>query len=287
MRALQFAETGPPDVLHVAELPPPRAADGQVRIAVRAVAVNPIDWKYRSGRMRVDLPYTPGTDVAGVVDEVGDGIEDVAVGDAVFGSAVAAGAAEHAVLEQWAAKPAGLPFEEAAGFVGAAETATRALDAVAVGEGDTVVIAGASGGVGSAAVQLAVARGARVIGTASERNHGYLRELGAEPIPHDAIAGLDERVDAGFDTAGRGAVADLIALTGDPQKVVTIADFSDHGAQVTTKPSAWHALGVAAGLYEEGRFRLPVQRAFPLEDAAEAHRVSEAGHVRGKLILTL
>lgn len=285
MRALQFSETGDPDVLHVADIPEPHAGDGQIRVAVRAVAVNPIDWKFRSGMMDVDLPYTLGNDVAGIVDE--SNVEGVEPGDAVFGSAVRAGAAEYAVVEHFAPKPDDLSFEEAAGFVMASETATRALDEVGVGDGSTVVIAGASGGVGSAAVQLAVARGARVIGTASDGNHDYLRSLGAEPIAHDAIGTVTGAVDAGLDTAGKGAVQDLIALTGDPDKVVTIADFGDHGAKITSKSSAWQALGVAADLYEEGRFSLPVAESFALTDAAAAHRRSEEGHVRGKLVLTL
>ncbi len=284
MRALQFSETGDAGVLHVADVPEPHAGSGEIRIAVRAVAVNPIDWKYRSGMMEVPLPHTLGSDVAGVVDEVGEGVEDVAVGDAVFGSATA-GAAEHAVVEHWVRKPDDLSFEEAAGFVMATETATRALDEVGVGDGTVLVIAGATGGVGGAAVQLAVARGARVIGTASASNQDHLRSLGAEAIGHDAIGSITEAVDAGFDTAGKGAVRDLIALIGDPQKVVTIADFSDHGAKITTKPIAWHALGLAAELYEAGRFSQPVAQTFPLEDAAAAHRLSEDGHVRGKLIL--
>ncbi len=207
----------------------------------------------------------------------------------MFGSATAAGAAEHAVVTAFAHKPENLSFEEAAGFVMASETATRALDTVGVGDGTTLVIAGAAGGVGSAAVQLAVARGARVIGTASEGNHDYLRELGAEPIDHDAIATVSGPVDAGFDTAGKGAVADLIELTGDADKVVTIADFSDHGAHISSggEGRSWQALQVAADLSEAGRFTLPVTQTFTLEDAAEAHRGSETGHVRGKLILTV
>jgi NADPH:quinone reductase-like Zn-dependent oxidoreductase len=296
MRALMFDEYGPPDVLHVAEAPEPHAARGQIRVAVRAVAVNPIDCKIRrGGMMEVELPYIGGGDVAGVVDEVGDGVSDVAVGDAVFGGATGAGAAEHAVLQAGATKPDDLSFEQAAGFVTAAETAVRAMDLVAVGEGSVLVIAGAAGGVGSAGVQLALARGARVIGTASEGNHDYLRSLGAEPTTYgdglaDRVRALADRVDAGFDTAGKGAVRDLIELTGDPAKVVSIADFgaAELGAHVTSggEGRSWHALQQAADLYTAGRFSLPVAQTFAFADAAEAHRLSEDGHVRGKLVLT-
>lgn len=289
MRALQFSATGDPGVLQVADVPEPHAGPGEIRVAVRAVAVNPIDWKYRRGLMEVPLPCRLGTDVAGVVDEVGEAVEGVAEGDAVFGATPAGGAAEYAIVAHFARKPGAVSFEEAAGFVLASETATRALDLVDVGTRTSLVIAGAAGGVGSAAVQLAVARGARVIGTASEANHDYLRSLGAEPIAHDGIRAIADRVDAGFDTAGKGAVADLIAITGDPGKVVTIADFSDHGAKLTSgsEGRSWWALHVVADLCETGRFTLPVARTFPLEDAAAAHRLSEEGHVRGKLVLTL
>lgn len=285
MRAVQFSSFGGPEVLEVVNAPEPHAGPGQVRVAARAVAVNPFEIKQRRGLFGGDLPLIPGSDVAGVVDEVGEGVTGLAIGDAVFGSAARAGYAESVVLKAWAPKPDGLDHAMAAGFVTAAETAARSLDLVGLGEGDTLVVAGASGGVGSAAVQLAVARGARVIGTASEGNHDYLRSLGAEPIPHDGIPAVSDPVDAGFDTAGKGAVADLIVLTGDPAKVVTIADFGEHEGLTTTRQSAWYALALAAELHAQERFSLPVAGVYAFEDAAAAHRASEGGHVRGKLIL--
>lgn len=279
MRALSYSEFGGPEVLRVVDVPEPDPGPGQIRIAVRAAAVNPFDWKQRSGMMGGELPIIPGFDAAGEVE---------GTGERVFGQAVGGACAEHAVLAHWATMPADLSFEEAAGFVTASEAAVRSLDLVGVADGTTVVIVGASGGVGSAAVQFARERGARVIGTASEANHDYLRKLGAEPVAHDGLATLETQVDAGFDTAGRGAVRELIALTGDPARVVTIADFAagESGAHVSSQTSAWQALGEAAGLFAAGRFSLPVAQVFALEDAAEAHRISEAGHVRGKLILT-
>jgi NADPH:quinone reductase-like Zn-dependent oxidoreductase len=172
------------------------------------------------------------------------------------------------------------------------EAAVRCLDLVGVGEGTVLVIDGATGGVGSAAVQLAVARGARVIGTTNEEGLDYLSALGAEPTTYgpglaERVRALTDRVDAGFDTAGKGGVPALIELTGDPGRVVTTADFdaADLGVHVTSKTSAWHALQEAAALFEQGRFHLPVAQAFALEDAAEAHRLSETGMVRGKLVL--
>jgi NADPH:quinone reductase-like Zn-dependent oxidoreductase len=298
MKALQYAEYGPSSVLHVVDVPEPHAGPGQVRIAVWAVAINPFDWKVRSGAFGDTtpsrLPVIPHTDVAGVVDEVGDDVTDVAPGDQVFGVA-RNGAAEFAVLKRWTAKPAGMPFDEAAGLPAVVEAAGRALGLLGVQKGQTVVVNGAAGGVGIAATQLAVARGATVIGTASERNHEFLRELGAIPVtygpglPDRVRAAAPQGVDLALDTAGRGAVADLIALTGVPSNVVSIADFDAPklGARVTdgSEGRAWETLREAADLYEQGRFTMPVERSFPLSEATAAHDLSESGHVRGKVIL--
>jgi NADPH:quinone reductase-like Zn-dependent oxidoreductase len=299
MRALRYTEYGGPEVLSVGEAPEPHAGPGQVRVRVRAASVNPIDTKVRSGTMGGDpaaLPRTPGVDAAGVVDEVGDGVDDVAVGDPVMGLGSAT-AAEQAVLHTWTAKPDAMSWEEAAALPLGAETAARALDLLGVREGTTLLVEGAAGGVGSAAVQLAVARGARVIGTASARNHDYLRRLGAEPTTYGE--GLVERVrelapegvDAALDTAGKGSVPQLVQLVPDPAQVVSIADFgaTEHGARVTSggEERAGYALAEAARLHGEGRYAVEVERTFPLADAAEAHRLSEGGHVRGKLVLVV
>jgi NADPH:quinone reductase-like Zn-dependent oxidoreductase len=297
VRAVRYSQYGGPEVLGVADVEEPHAGPGQIRVAVRAASVNPIDWKIRSGAlaqtMPVDLPQIPGRDAAGVVDEVGDGVEHVAAGDEVFGFTVGFGAAEYALLDGFARKPDGMSWEEAAGIPVAAETSVRALELVGLNEGQTVLINGAAGGVGTAAVQIARARGARVIGTASERNHDFLRSLGAEPTTYGP--GLVERVralggaDLAFDTAGQGALRDLIEITGGPDKVITIADYGagELGVRITGGGSdarAVHALGEAAALWQQGRFSLPVQ-AFPFSQAADAHRLSEDGHVRGKLVL--
>ena len=298
MKAVQFSEYGGPEVLHVSDVEEPHAGAGQIRVAVRGAGVNPVDWKVRSGAMQqfipIDLPGIPGSDVAGVVDEVGDGVTDVSVGDEVFGFAVGGAAAEEAVLEHYAKKPAGMSWAEAAGLPVAVETAVRTLDLLGLEPGQTILVNGAAGGVGSAAVQFARARGARVIGTASEGNHEFLRTLGAEPTTYgdgmvDRVRALaPDGVDLALDTAGRGALPELIEITGSPDNVVTIADFSaaEHGVRVSTGAErSWEALGQAAQLAEAGELTLPVERTFPFEQAPEAHRISEDGHVRGKLVL--
>ena len=300
MRAVQYSRFGGPEVLEVVEAPDPHPGPGQIRVAVRAAAINPIDWKLRSGAMGGELPQRTGREVAGVVDEVADGVTDVVPGDEVFGFAAGgAGAAELALLEDYAPIPPSLDFAGAAGLPVAVETAVRTLDLLGVGPGTTLVINGASGAVGTAAVQIARSREARVIGTASPGNHDYLHSLGAEPTTYGD--GLVERVralapdgvDAALDAAGGGALPALVELTGDPEHVVTIADHP--GAEQTGARfsggmgtgRAVHALREIGELIEAGRFSLPVAQTLPFEQISEAHRLSETGHVRGKIVLVL
>lgn len=299
MKAIQFAEYGGPEVLELVDVEEPHAGPSQVRIAVRAAGVNGIDWKIRSGFMKdqtpIPLPSGTGVDAAGVVDEVGAGVTGVAVGDAVFGSGSAT-LAEYAVLANWAVKPDGLSFEEAAGFPVPVETSIRILDLVGVLAGQTLLVSGASGGVGSATVQIARDRGITVIGTASERNHEYLRSLGAVPTTYGD--GLVERVgafapdgiDAALDIAGSGVIPELIELTGDPSKVLSIADFSapSHGAQVSSSgPNAGAAFAQAARMFTAGKLSIPVEKTFPLDAAARAQAESAAGHAAGRIVVTV
>ena len=298
MRAARFSSFGGPEVLEIVDVPEPHPGPGEIRIAVRAAGINPVDWKSRQGMMGSDLPSGTGYDAAGVVDELGDGVAGVAVDDEVFGQGRDV-AAQFAVLTQWARVPAGLNFTAAAGLPMAVETATRGLDLLGVGDGDTVLVNGASGGVGSAAVQIARERGARVIGTASEPNHEYLRSLGAEVVTYGE--GLAERVralvpdgvDAAFDVAGGGQLPALVELAGGTRRVLTIADFAgaeENGVQVSGGPGtemAYHAIREIVPVIEAGHFSLPVSRTFPLEEIAEAHRASQGGHVRGKLVLVV
>lgn len=299
MKAVQFTEYGGPDVLQLVEVDEPHAGGGQVRIKVRAAGVNGLDWKIREGSMRELMPLTlpagTGMEAAGVVDEVGEGVTDVRVGDAVFGYGTAT-FAEHAVLWSWAKKPAGLPFEEAGGFPAAVETALRILGQVGVQPGETLLVSGASGGVGSAVIQFARQRGINVIGTASERNQEYLEKLGAVSTTYGP--GLVSRVralapngvDAALDIAGSGVIRELIELTSEPARVLSIADFSapSYGAQVsTTFSDAAEAFAEAARLFAEGKFHLPVEKTFPLAQAGEAQAANAAGHTVGKLIVTV
>lgn len=298
MKAVQFNEYGDPDVLHVVEIDEPHAGPGQVRIKVAAAGVNGMDWKIRAGYLKDVIPLTfpagVGLDASGVVDEVGDGVDDVTVGDAVFGSGSAT-YSEIAVLDYWAAKPDSLSFAEAAGYPIPVETAIRILDQVGVQPGQTLVVSGASGGVGSAVLQIAGDRGITVIGTASAANQDYVRSLGATATTYGD--GLVERVralapngvDAALDLAGSGVIAELIELTGEPARVLSIADFAapEHGAQVSTDSANQNAAyAEAARLAGAGKLSIPVQESFPLDQAAEAHALSAAGHVNGRLVVS-
>ena len=299
MKSAQFSRFGGPEVLQIVDLPEPHAGRGEIRIAVHAAGVNASDWKKRQGQLDQELPQTLGYEAAGVVDEVGAGVTGVHIGDQVVGvGGGGAAQAEFAVLSTWVAIPTSLDFAGAAALPSTVETAARALDQLGVTEGSTVLINGASGSIGSAAVQFAVHRGARVIGTGSPVTHDYLRSLGAEPIAYGE--GMSDRVrviapegvDLALDVAGSGVLPELIDLAGGADHVVTIADFpgaQQHGVRFSRGDSgrAEYALELAAELVDSGAFQIPVGATFPLVDVAEAHRVGESGKVRGKLVLTV
>ena len=298
MRALQYKAYGGPEVLEWAEAPDPHAGAGQIRIAVRAASVNPIDWKAFSGAMSGGEPLAGtgylGYDAAGVVDEVGERVTGVAVGDEVFGRGRNT-QAEYAVLDSWAAKPPSVDWAVAAAAGVAGETSERGLRLLDVKAGDTLFVDGGAGGVGAVAVQMALARGAKVIASAGEANHDYLREIGATPVLYGG--GVAERVraaaggpvDAVFDVAGKTPVEELISLAPEPSQVVSIANFTagQAGARVTGGGADSHpmeALALVAELLAQNKLVVKVQT-FPFDRAAEAYRISQGGHVRGKLVL--
>ena len=298
MRALQFSTYGGPEVLEWAEAPDPHPGPGEIRIAVRAASVNPIDWKSISGMLARGKPMEgtgfPGRDAAGVVDEVGEGVTGVAVGDEVFGRGNGT-QAEYAVLNAWAAKAPSIDWAVAAAAGVAGETSERVLRLLDVDAGDTLFVDGGAGGVGAVAVQMALARGAKVIASASEANHDYLRELGATPVRYGE--GLADRVlsaaggpvDAVLDVAGKTPVEELLSLVPEPSQVLTIANYSagQAGARVSgggAESRPMEALALTADLLADNKLVIKVQT-FPFDRAAEAYRISQSGHVRGKLVL--
>jgi NADPH:quinone reductase-like Zn-dependent oxidoreductase len=298
MRALQYTAYGGPEVLEWAQAPAPHPGPGQLRIAVRAASVNPIDWKAFSGAMSGGEPMAGtgylGSDAAGVVEEVGQGVTGVAVGEEVFGRGQHT-QAESALLDAWAAKPPAIDWAVAAAAGVAGETAERGLRLLEVKAGDTLFVDGGAGGVGAVAVQMAIARGARVIASASQANHDYLRELGATPVRYGqgvaerVRAAAGGRVDAVFDVAGKTPVQELISLAPAPSQVLSIANFAagQAGARVTgggADSRPMEALALVADLLAQNKLVLKVQT-FPFDRAAEAYRISQGGHVRGKLVL--
>jgi NADPH:quinone reductase-like Zn-dependent oxidoreductase len=298
MRALQYSSYGGPEVLAWADAPEPHAGPGQIRIAVQAASVNPLDWKLFSGALAGGEPVGGtgylGFDAAGVVDEVGDGVEGIGVGDDVFGKGQNT-QAEYAVLDAWAVKPASVDWAVAAAAGVAGETSERGLRLLGVKSGDVVFIDGGAGGVGAVAVQLALVRGAQVIASSGASNDDYLREIAATPVRYgDGVAdrvraAAGGPVDAVLDVAGKTPIEELTGLVQEPSQVVTIANFAagQAGARVTTgdgdsQPTS--ALAEVADLLADNRLVIKVQT-FPFARATEAYRISQAGHVRGKLVL--
>ncbi|GAB2594788.1 NADP-dependent oxidoreductase [Microlunatus antarcticus] len=299
MRALTYTENGGPEVLHVAAVPEPHAGPGRIRVKVAAAGVNPIDWKIIGGFMPGSEAPTqatvPGFDAAGVVDEVGDGVAGVAVGDDVFGLGTGT-QAELAVLTAWAPKPASLDWSVAAAAPSALETSERVLRLVGAQPGQILFVAGGAGGVGAVLVQLAVARGLTVVASAGADNQGYLTEIRAIPVLYGD--GLVERVraaapggvDVVVDVAGKTPAADLFALAPSHDKVISIANFdlaAEGGLVTGGNPAEQHpveALAEGVDLLRENKIVIKVQT-FPLDRAAEAYATSLSGHVRGKLVL--
>ena len=298
MRALQFSEYGSPEVLTWADAPVPHAGPGEIRIAVRAASVNPVDWKMLTGALSGGQPLAGtgylGRDAAGVVDEVGEGVSGVSAGDQVFGGGQNT-QAECAVLNAWAVKPSSIDWAVAAAAGVAGETSERGLRLLGVKAGETIFIDGGAGGVGAVAVQMAVARGARVIASSSEANHDYLREIGAIPVLYgegvgDRVrAAAGGQVDAVFDVAGKTPAEELVSLVAEASQVVSIANFAagQAGARVTggdVDSRPMEALAEVAELLAQNKLVIKVQT-FPFDRAAEPYHISQAGHVRGKLVL--
>ncbi|MEV0374388.1 NADP-dependent oxidoreductase [Streptomyces sp. NPDC050636] len=307
MKAITYRTYDGPDVLEYRDVPNPKLGADAVLVRVKAASVNPVDWKiqagYLDGVMDAVFPVIPGWDVAGVVEETGVGVAEFAPGDEVIGYVredfVSRGTfAEYvaAPIRTLARKPANLTFEEAAGLPLAGLTAYQSLTrALNVGSGDTVLVHAAAGGVGSLAVQIAAALGARVIGTAGERNHDYLRGLGAEPVAYgeglaDRVRELAPRgVDAVLDLVGGEALKISPGLLTGTGRLASIADgavLGLGGRYVFVRPDA-EDLEALTALAERGALRVEVAATFPLEQAADAQRLNREGHTRGKVIVTV
>ncbi|TLQ46854.1 NADP-dependent oxidoreductase [Streptomyces marianii] len=308
MKAISYRRYGGPEVLECGELPMPKLGPDSVLVKVRAAAVNPVDWKCREGHLDPVLdavfPVVPGWDLSGVVVRPGVSVPEFSEGEEVIGYVredfLSRGTfAEYvaAPVRTLARKPRNLSFEEAAGLPLAGLTAyqviTQGLGGVT--HGDTVLVHAAAGGVGSIAVQLARHFGARVIGTGSEPSHEYLRDLGAEPVAYGE--GLAERVralapdgvSAVFDCVGGEALAQSAPLLAEGGRIASIADHAVTGLggrYVFVRPNTADLYRLSE-LAEEEVVSVHVARVLPLERTAEAHRLSQEGHTRGKIVVTV
>ncbi|WP_329009937.1 MULTISPECIES: NADP-dependent oxidoreductase [unclassified Streptomyces] len=307
MKAISYRRYGGPEVLEYGELPEPKVGPDQVLIRVRAAAVNPVDWKCREGYLDPILntvfPVVTGWDVSGVVVRPGASVVEYEEGDEVIGyvreDLLSLGTfAEYiaAPVRTLARKPAAMSFEEAAGLPLAGLTAYQVLVQILnVRRGETVLVHAAAGGVGSLAVQIASHLGARVIGTASERNHAYVRSLGGEPVGYgeglaERVRGIaPEGVDAVFDTVGGETLKVSAQLLAPGGRLASIADpdVTEYGGRYWfVRPDA-EDLTKLARLADQGAVSVHVDRTFPLERTAEAQRLSQEGHARGKIVVTV
>jgi NADPH:quinone reductase-like Zn-dependent oxidoreductase len=303
MKAVRFDEYGPVDVLKVVDVPTPAPGPGQVLIQVKAAGINPGEAKIRVGllhdRWPATFPSGQGSDLAGVVAQAGPGVTGFAVGDEVIGySDDRTSQAEYVLVEEQnlTARPAGVPWEVAGALYVAGATAYAAVRAVALTEGDTVVVSGAAGGVGSIAVQLARRAGATVIGLASPANHEWLAGHGVIPVAYgDGVAGRIRqaagKVDAFIDTHGDGYVQLALELGVEPSRIDTIADFdaiTKYGVKGDGNAAGASAANLAelARLIADGQLEVPVAATFPLSGVQDAYRRLAGGHIRGKIVLT-
>ncbi|GAC70236.1 putative oxidoreductase [Gordonia soli NBRC 108243] len=294
-----FDRYGPPDVLRIAELPDPVPGPGQIRVRVRAAGVQPFDVAVRTGTMpwvQANFPQQVGQEYAGVVDAVGEGVDDIRPGDPVLGSTMLAGHATAVVVDAVTAvhKPAELDFVTAGALVAAAQTSTGALDELAVGAGDVLLVHAAAGSVGTLALQVARHRGATVIGTASPANHDALRALGAVPVAYgpdlvDAVRATGLVPSVALDAAGGQAIPASVELGVPVDRIGTIVDdemAARHGARVVRAQRSPTRLASVVAAVAEGRITIPI-RPFAFADVAAAHTTVEAGHGHGKVVLVV
>jgi NADPH:quinone reductase-like Zn-dependent oxidoreductase len=301
-KAVRFEEYGGTDVLKVVDVPRPVPGPGEVLVRVRAAGINPGESKIREGllaaRWPAVFPSGQGSDLAGIVAETGPGVTGFSAGDEVIGyTDNRSSQAEYVPVEaqNLTARPAGVPWEVAGSLFVAGVTAYAAVRAVALTPGDTMVVAGAAGGVGSIAVQLAVRAGATVIGLASEPNHEWLAGHGVIPVTYgdgvaDRIRQAAGQVDAFIDTFGADYVQLALDLGVDPSRVDTIVNFpavERYGVKAEGNAAGASAgvLAELAELIEEGQLEVPVAATFPLAEVRDAYRRLEQGHIRGKVVL--
>ena len=302
VKAVRFDEYGGVEVLKVVDVPRPAPGAGQVLVQVKAAGINPGEAKIRAGLLRARWPATfpsgQGSDLAGIVAETGPGVTGVSVGDEIIGwTDNRASQAEYVAVEEQhqTAKPAGVSWEVAGALFVAGTTAYATVRAVGLTEGDTVVVSGAAGGVGSLAVQLARRAGATVIGLASQAHYAWLAGHGVIPVAYgdgvaDRIQRAASKVDAFIDTFGAGYVQLALELGVEPSRIDTIANFeavARYGvkAEGNAAGASASALADLAGLIADGELDVPIAATFPLDRVQDAYRRLAEGHILGKIVL--
>jgi NADPH:quinone reductase-like Zn-dependent oxidoreductase len=302
MKAVRFDEYGGVDVLKVVDVPRPAPETGQVLVQVKAAGINPGEAKIRDGLLHSRWPATfpsgQGSDLAGIVAEIGPEVTGFSVGDEVIGwTDNRASQAEYVVVEEQhlTPKPAGVPWEVAGALFVAGATAYATVRAVDLTEGDTIVVSGAAGGVGSIAVQLARRAGATVIGLASEAHHSWLAGHGVIPVAYgdeaaDRILRAADKVDAFIDTFGADYVQLALELGVEPSRIDTIANFEAvqrYGVKAEGNAAGASAsvLAELAGLIADGQLEVPITATFPLDRVQDAYRRLAEGHLLGKIVL--
>lgn len=300
MKAITYPGYGEPSVLELSDIADRPVGPGEILVRLVAASVNPVDWKTTAGYLAdyapVTFPAVAGSDLAGTVVAVGDGVDGFRVGDGVVGSvAPFVGAFSELVpvaAAVAAAKPDGLTFAEAACLPTAGLTALTAIRAVAPESGDTVVVNGAAGGIGSFVTQLARARGARVVGICSPESADHVRRLGAEPVAYgpgltSRLPELDPATTSLVDTHGGEALADLVAVVGDPARAVSVAapGIGELGGRYLVVAPDGGDLAELAGSAAAGGLEVVVAQSFPVRDARAAYERLRAGGVHGKVVL--
>lgn len=298
-RFVQYQQFGGPDVIEVAEVDPPHPGAGQVRVRVLAAGLNPVDFKiYHGGPVAAAygavVPSGVGNDFSGVIDELGDGVTEWSLGDEVFGGSRNFAEADFVVVDAGVLirKPAGLPFEVAGSLAVVGRTAWASVNALKLSPADTVLVSAAAGGVGVLAAQLALARGATVVGTASTANHDYLRSLGVVPVSYgDGLAdrireAAPQGITAVLDNHGPATIEVAVGLGVPLNRINTIATYGYEGVLAVGGAAATaDDLSHAAQLLADGELELPIDSIYPLERVREAYERLESGHVRGKIVL--
>lgn len=296
MRAARFASFGDPDVLTIDEVDPPIPGPLEVRVRVKAAAIQPFDRRVRSGNIPpppgVSLPITTGNEFAGVIDSLGGDVTDFDLGAEVAGRRAFGAVAEYVVVPaaDIALKPAALSFAEAATLSGTAQTADTAIESLGIGPGDTLLILGAAGGVGSFATQLAISAGATVIGTGSAANQDYLRSLGARSLPADADLTTIVPPTAILDCVGGPTLDQTLTLGVPPTRIATLGDMGrvkQLGLRPVEGVRDGRRLARLLALAADGKLTATIRRIYPIEDIVAAHWDLESGHGRGKIVIAI